>query len=134
MKEEDTKTGGHGDTETLSPCLLLLPSSLSWATIPVVQPLVECVPNFSEGRKTETVQKIADSIRSVASTCVLDTHIDTDHNRSVITFVAAPDMIVEAAVKAVAQAPDRLDRDGMGLLVRRAIWCARQESNLRPSD
>lgn len=74
-----------------------------------MQPLVECVPNFSEGRKIETVEKIADAIRSVESTCVLDTHIDGDHNRSVITFVAPPDMIVDAAVKAVAKAMQLID-------------------------
>ncbi len=79
------------------------------ATILHVQPLVECVPNFSEGRKPETVQRIADAIRSVATTCVLDTHIDPDHNRSVITFVAPPDKIVEAALKAVARATALID-------------------------
>jgi glutamate formiminotransferase len=74
-----------------------------------VQPLVECVPNFSEGLNVETVQRIADAIRSVESTCVLDTHIDPDHNRSVITFVAPPDKIVEAALKAVTRATDLID-------------------------
>jgi glutamate formiminotransferase len=74
-----------------------------------VQPLVECVPNFSEGRKPETVQRIADGIRSIDTACVLDTHIDPDHNRSVITFVAPPDKIVEAALKAVAQAMQLID-------------------------
>ena len=84
-------------------------TGLHCVTITVVQPLVECVPNFSEGRKAETVQKIADVIRSVDSTCVLDTHIDPDHNRSVITFVAPPDKIVDAALKAVAQATELID-------------------------
>jgi len=74
-----------------------------------VQPLVECVPNFSEGIKTETVQRIADAIRSVDSTCVLDTHIDPDHNRSVVTFVAPPDKVVAAALKAVARASELID-------------------------
>ena len=74
-----------------------------------MQPLVECVPNFSEGLKAETVQRIADAIRSVDSTCVLDTHIDPDHNRSVVTFVAPPDKIVAAALKAVARATDLID-------------------------
>jgi len=74
-----------------------------------VQPLVECVPNFSEGLKTETVQRIADAIRSVDSTCVLDTHIDPDHNRSVVTFVAPPDKVVAAALKAVARASELID-------------------------
>ena len=72
-------------------------------------PLVECVPNFSEGLNAETVKLIADAIRSVDSTCVLDTHIDPDHNRSVITFVAPPDKIVDAALKAVTGATDLID-------------------------
>lgn len=72
-------------------------------------PLVECVPNFSEGRKPETVARIAGAIQSVASACVLDTHIDPDHNRSVITFVAPPENVVDAAVLAVAQATQLID-------------------------
>ena len=75
----------------------------------VVQPLVECVPNFSEGRKPEIVQRIVDAIRVVDGACVLDTHIDPDHNRSVITFVAPPSMIVEAAFRAVARATELID-------------------------
>jgi glutamate formiminotransferase len=71
--------------------------------------LVECVPNFSEGRKTKTVELLAQAIQSVETACVLDTHIDPDHNRSVITFVAAPEFIVEAAVRAVALAADLID-------------------------
>jgi glutamate formiminotransferase len=71
--------------------------------------LVECVPNFSEGRKPETVRLIADSIAAVESACVLDTHIDPDHNRSVITFVATPERVVEAAVSAVRRASDLID-------------------------
>ena len=71
--------------------------------------LVECVPNFSEGRKTETVERLARVIASVSTACVLDTHIDPDHNRSVITFVAAPEMIVEAAVRAVGLAAELID-------------------------
>jgi glutamate formiminotransferase/glutamate formiminotransferase/formiminotetrahydrofolate cyclodeaminase len=71
--------------------------------------LVECVPNFSEGRKTETVQRLAQIVESVETACVLDTHIDPDHNRSVITFVAAPEMIVEASFRAVALATKLID-------------------------
>jgi glutamate formiminotransferase/glutamate formiminotransferase/formiminotetrahydrofolate cyclodeaminase len=71
--------------------------------------IVECVPNFSEGRRPETVKRIVGSIESVETTCVLDTHIDADHNRSVITFVAAPERIVDAAVRAVATAADLID-------------------------
>ena len=72
-------------------------------------PLVECVPNFSEGRNPETVRLIAESIASVESACVLDTHIDPDHNRSVITFVASPANVVKAAVNAVRRASELID-------------------------
>ncbi|MDQ3665772.1 MAG: glutamate formimidoyltransferase [Acidobacteriota bacterium] len=71
--------------------------------------LVECVPNFSEGRKIEIVARLADAIARVETTCVLDTHIDPDHNRSVITFVTAPEMVVEAAVRVVALAAELID-------------------------
>lgn len=74
-----------------------------------MQRLVECVPNFSEGRKPETVQRIAEAIMAVETTCVLDTHIDPDHNRSVITFVASPENVVEAAVRAVRRASELID-------------------------
>ena len=71
--------------------------------------LVECVPNFSEGRRPEIVTAIADSIAAVETACVLDTHIDPDHNRSVITFVGTPEQIVTAAVRAVAKAAELID-------------------------
>ncbi|HKG61939.1 MAG TPA: glutamate formimidoyltransferase [Pyrinomonadaceae bacterium] len=71
--------------------------------------LVECVPNFSEGRRPEIVRQIADSITTIESACVLDTHIDPDHNRSVITFVAPPEAVVRAAVNAVRRASDLID-------------------------
>src|SRR5215213_1407427 len=72
-------------------------------------PLVECVPNFSEGRRPERVQSIADAITAVKSACVLDTHIDPDHNRSVITFIAPPEAVVTAAVSAVRRASELID-------------------------
>jgi glutamate formiminotransferase len=72
-------------------------------------PLVECVPNFSEGRRPETVEQIAAAIRAVKTACVLDMHIDPDHNRSVITFVASPEYVVDAAVQAVKRAADLID-------------------------
>ncbi|HEV7744962.1 MAG TPA: glutamate formimidoyltransferase [Pyrinomonadaceae bacterium] len=77
-----------------------------------VRNLVECVPNFSEGRKTETVERLAQAISSVPTACVLDRHIDPDHNRSVITFVAAPEMVVAAAFAAVKLAADLIDMRG----------------------
>ena len=75
----------------------------------LMRSIVECVPNFSEGRKTETVERLAAAITSVPTACVLDRHIDPDHNRSVITFVAAPEMVVEAAFRAVKLASELID-------------------------
>ena len=71
--------------------------------------LVECVPNFSEGRKSETIDQIASAIASVQSVVVLNRHIDVDHNRSVITFAGEPEAITNAAVKAVATAQELID-------------------------
>jgi glutamate formiminotransferase/glutamate formiminotransferase/formiminotetrahydrofolate cyclodeaminase len=71
--------------------------------------LVECVPNFSEGRKSETIDRIGSAIESVAGVVVLNRHLDGDHNRSVITFVGEPKAIVDAAVKAVAKAEELID-------------------------
>lgn len=74
-----------------------------------MQRLVECVPNFSEGRRPETVQQIAAAIAAIDTACILDKHVDPDHNRSVITFVATPERIVEAAVAGVRRASELID-------------------------
>ena len=71
--------------------------------------IVECVPNFSEGRKPEVIEKISAAILSVGSACVLDHHIDSDHNRSVITFVASPEKVVEASLRAVRKSAELID-------------------------
>ena len=49
--------------------------------------LVECVPNFSEGRRLEVVEQIADAVRGIPDVTLLDHSSDADHNRSVLTFV-----------------------------------------------
>ncbi len=71
--------------------------------------IVECVPNFSEGRKPETVARLVAVIESVPGALVLDTHSDPDHNRTVITFVADVRAVVEAAVRACALAAELID-------------------------
>jgi glutamate formiminotransferase/glutamate formiminotransferase/formiminotetrahydrofolate cyclodeaminase len=71
--------------------------------------LVECVPNFSEGRNPKTITRIEQSIQSVRGVRVLDRHIDPDHNRSVITFVASPEHIIDAALRAVGEATELID-------------------------
>lgn len=71
--------------------------------------VVECVPNFSEGRDPHVVESLVAAVESVTGAVVLGTHIDTDHNRSVVTFVAPPEVVVEAAVRVVARAAELID-------------------------
>ncbi len=75
----------------------------------VMERLVECVPNFSEGRKVETIERLAQAIELVEGAVVLDMHIDADHNRSVITFVADAEVVVEAALRVVRLAAELID-------------------------
>jgi glutamate formiminotransferase/formiminotetrahydrofolate cyclodeaminase len=75
----------------------------------VTRKLVECVPNFSEGRRLDVVAEIEAEIASVAGVTVLDRHADPDHNRSVITFVGPPDGAREAAFRAIRKAAERID-------------------------
>jgi glutamate formiminotransferase len=79
------------------------------STIVNRQSLVECVPNFSEGRNRDVVDQLADAISAVETACVLDMHIDPDHNRSVITFVASPEKVVSAAFTAVKKSTELID-------------------------
>jgi glutamate formiminotransferase len=71
--------------------------------------VVECVPNFSEGRKRGVVERLVEAVESVEGALVLGTHVDADHNRSVVTFVAPPDAVVAAAVRVVARAAELID-------------------------
>lgn len=71
--------------------------------------LVECVPNFSEGRDPAVIEAIASRIRSVPGAHVLDTTMDTDHHRSVITFAGAPEAVLAAAIEAAGEAAARID-------------------------
>ena len=71
--------------------------------------LVECVPNFSEGRDKAKVDAIEAAIREVPGAYVLDRTSDTDHNRSVITLAGEPDAVREAAVRAVGKAAELID-------------------------
>ena len=76
-----------------------------------MQQLVECVPNFSNGRNPEVYNAIADAIQSVSGIHLLDISADHDHNRTVITFVGAPDDVVEAAFRGIKQAAQLIDLD-----------------------
>ncbi len=74
-----------------------------------IKSIVECVPNFSEGRDRGKVAQIQAAIESVSGVRVLDLHMDPDHHRSVITFVAEEQAVLEGAVRGVAQAAALID-------------------------
>jgi len=71
--------------------------------------LVECVPNFSEGRNPATIDAIRDAIASVEGVVVLDVSSDASHNRTVVTFVASVDKAAEAAFRGIKVASERID-------------------------
>lgn len=77
----------------------------------MAEPLIECVPNFSEGRRPAVVEQIVAAIRSVQGVQLLDTELDADHNRAVVTFAGAPDAVVEAAFRGAAAAARLIDLD-----------------------
>jgi glutamate formiminotransferase / 5-formyltetrahydrofolate cyclo-ligase len=71
--------------------------------------LVECVPNFSEGRRPEVVDALAQAVQSVSDVLLLDRTSDVDHNRSVLTFAGPAQGVAEAAARAAAVAVERID-------------------------
>ncbi len=77
-----------------------------------MKPLVECVPNFSEGRDRRVIAEIVAALRSVPEVQLLDLHSDPDHNRSVATLVGPPAAVQEAAFRAIARAAELIDMDG----------------------
>lgn len=73
--------------------------------------LVECVPNFSEGRRQEVIDQITAAIAQSPGVQLLDVQSDLDHNRSVVTMLGAPQAVVEAAFRAMATASQLIDMD-----------------------
>ncbi len=71
--------------------------------------LVECVPNYSEGRRKDVVEEIVKAIESVSGVKVIDWSMDADHNRSVVTCIAPPDKAVEAMLKGAEVAIKHID-------------------------
>jgi glutamate formiminotransferase len=74
-----------------------------------MQKIVECIPNFSEGRRAEVIDEIVAAIKTVPGAVLLDRESDADHNRSVVTFVAPPDRVVDAAIAAAKKAAELID-------------------------
>lgn len=71
--------------------------------------MIECIPNFSEGRRPEVVDAIAAAVAAVPGATLLDQTSDADHNRSVITFAGPADAVAEAAFQAVRRAAELID-------------------------
>jgi glutamate formiminotransferase/formiminotetrahydrofolate cyclodeaminase len=74
-----------------------------------MEKIVECVPNFSEGRRQEVVDQLVAALGSVNGVAVIDQEKDPDHNRCVLTCVGEPDAVVEAAVRAARKAAELID-------------------------
>src|SRR5690349_11815934 len=77
--------------------------------VPMPSPLVECVPNFSEGRDAATIEALRTALTSVSGVQLLDVQADAAHNRSVFTYAAPPDAALEAALAAMRVATERID-------------------------
>jgi len=74
-----------------------------------VNQLIECVPNFSEGRDKAKIKRIEDSIKKVKGILFLNSESDVDHNRTVITFAGEPEKVTQAAFNAIETAAKIID-------------------------
>ena len=73
--------------------------------------IVECVPNFSEGRRQDVIDRIVAAMAQVDGVRVLDVQSDLDHNRSVVTVIGAPPAMEEMAFRGIARAAELIDLD-----------------------
>jgi glutamate formiminotransferase len=74
-----------------------------------MKPIVECVPNFSEGRRQRVIDRIVAAMAEVPGAQVVDVQSDADHNRSVVTIIGAPQATVMAAFQGVTTAAELID-------------------------
>jgi len=74
-----------------------------------MQPIIECVPNFSEGRNLQTIKLITDAIETVEGIRLLDVDPGKATNRTVVTFVGAPADVIEAAFRGIQKAAELID-------------------------
>lgn len=73
--------------------------------------IVECVPNFSEGRRSQVIRQIVEAMQAVSGVLVLDVQSDADHNRTVVTMVGPPEPVEEAAFAGIARAAQLINMD-----------------------
>ncbi|MEO8286589.1 MAG: glutamate formimidoyltransferase [Chloroflexota bacterium] len=76
-----------------------------------MQKLLQCIPNFSEGRRQNVIEQIAGTVRAVKGVRLLDVAPNPDHNRTVLTFVGPPEAVAEAAFAATAEAVKLIDME-----------------------
>jgi glutamate formiminotransferase/formiminotetrahydrofolate cyclodeaminase len=74
-----------------------------------MQKLIECVPNFSEGRDLSIIKQITDAIAAVEGVSLLDVDPGASTNRTVVTFVGAPAAVVEGAFRGIEKAAELID-------------------------
>lgn len=74
-----------------------------------MQPIIECVPNFSEGRNLQTIKAITDAIESVDGIRLLDVDPGKATNRTVVTLVGSPDDVIEAVFLGIQKAAEVID-------------------------
>jgi len=74
--------------------------------------LIECVPNFSEGRRLEVIEEIVRAVGQIEGVTLLDHSRDETHNRSVVTFAGSAEPVVRAATAAVGRALELIDMEG----------------------
>jgi len=74
-----------------------------------VQTIVECIPNFSEGTNRQKIKSIVQALLAGPDVYLLDTQIDADHNRTVVTFVGSRESVGEAALRAIGRAAELID-------------------------
>lgn len=71
--------------------------------------VIECIPNFSEGRDKKVIEKIMDTLRGKKDVKLLDYSSDEDHNRTVVTFISTPDAIIDAVLDFAAAVYENID-------------------------
>src|SRR6184192_4468279 len=74
-----------------------------------MQKLIECVPNFSEGRDPDIIRQITDAIASADGVSLLDVDPGASTNRTVVTFVGSPEAVVEGAFRGIEKAAELID-------------------------
>lgn len=75
----------------------------------MMRQLIECVPNFSEGRHRDTVDALAEAVREVSGVRLVNVSADPDHHRTVLTFLGDPGAVAEAAFRSARVAVERID-------------------------